>query len=161
MKRSILKRLGRIVILLGVVVQQVYSQNKEKADAAYFRDKKSLLTAVWTSPFGYAEIESKHAPKGPFLGNGDVGVVSYTSEKGQTLLVSKVDFVTDDWSDWAGTGPATLPAGSIRIMVDAQPGTGFRYEMDQVDAELRMMTGTEEQVEMQTRRQTFPFRFQW
>ena len=150
MKRSILKRLGRIVILLGVVVQQVYSQNKEKADAAYFRDKKSLLTAVWTSPFGYAEIESKHAPKGPFLGNGDVGVVSYTSEKGQTLLVSKVDFVTDDWSDWAGTGPAALPAGSIRIMVDAQPGTGFRYEMDQVDAELRMMTGTEEQVEMQT-----------
>ena len=109
-----------------------------------------MLTARWNSPFSQAETASKHAPKGPYLGNGDVGLVSYTSENGQTLQPSKVDFITDNWSDWAGTGPAALPVGGVSISVQSEPAEGFCYEMRQLDAELYMHTGTAEPVEMTT-----------
>lgn len=139
------------IIMLFSVTQLVNGKSRKiDADIAYFREKKEMLTAVWNTPFSYKEIESRHAPKGPFLGNGNVGIVTYTSEKGQTLLISKVDFVTDNWSDWAGTGPAALPAGGVHITVDSDTDTGFRYEMDQLNAELRMLTGTQEPVEMKT-----------
>lgn len=137
-------------VMLPFTVQAGSRKIDRKSDIAYFGDKKDMLTAVWTSPFNYKEIESKHAPKGPFLGNGDVGIVSYASEKGQTLLISKVDFVTDGWTDWTGTGPAALQAGGVHIIVNSQPATGFCYEMDQLNAELRMLTGTKEQVNMNT-----------
>ena len=86
------------IIMLFSVTQLVNGKSRKiDADIAYFREKKEMLTAVWNTPFSYKEIESRHAPKGPFLGNGNVGIVTYTSEKGQTLLISKVDFVTDNW----------------------------------------------------------------
>lgn len=69
------------------------------------------------------------------MGNGDVGVVAFTSDNSQTLKISKVDFVTDGWTDWAGSGPAALPIGGVNITVNSsgifrlchsQPGGPFR-----------------------------------
>lgn len=94
-------------------------------DDRYFQNKRGMLTARWTAPFGKEDVESSHAPKGPFLGNGDVGLVSYTSEKGQTLQLSKVDFITDDWTDWTGTGPAALPVGGVSIQIHAETDDDF------------------------------------
>ena len=122
----------------------------ENADRQYFCQKSNSLTAVWTTPFGYDRIKSKHAPLGPFLGNGDVGVVSYTSANSQTLQLSKVDFVTDGKSDWAGDGPAALPAGGVSITVESDSTEGFNFAMDQMNAELHMTTGTIIPVEMST-----------
>lgn len=44
-----------------------------------------MLTATWRSPFSYIDTRSNHAPFGPYLGNGDVGVVAFTSDQSQTL----------------------------------------------------------------------------
>lgn len=122
----------------------------DEADDRFFQGKKEMLTAVWTAPFSYEMIKSNNAPRGPFLGNGDVGAVAYTAAGAQTLQLSKVDFVTDGWSDWAGSGAAALPAGEVRVAVDAPQAGGFRYEMDELAAELRMTTGTAQKVAMTT-----------
>lgn len=140
-------------VILGIAalfsLPGCFSQGNNPDDL-FFQNKKKMLTARWNSPFSQAETASKHAPKGPYLGNGDVGLVSYTSENGQTLQLSKVDFITDSWSDWAGTGPAALPVGGVSISVQSEPAEGFCYEMRQLDAELYMHTGTAEPVEMTT-----------
>lgn len=126
------------------------TQTDQDADIRFFKNKKDLLTATWPSPFGYDAVKSNHAPQGPYIGNGDIGVVSYTSAESQTLQISKVDFVTDDWNDWAGKGAAALPVGGVSIAAGSLPATGFRYEMDQLAAELRMTTGTTDKVNMTT-----------
>ena len=132
------------------LMQACLPVQKEGADEMYFNSKRQMLTARWEQPFSREEVESRHAPKGPFLGNGDVGIVSHTSQEGQTLQISKVDFITDNWEDWTGNGPAALPVGGLTIKVHSQPAEGFRYEMSQLDAELRMQTGTREPVRMTT-----------
>ncbi|MEG1650021.1 MAG: hypothetical protein RR277_09040, partial [Rikenellaceae bacterium] len=126
------------------------NRSNNDADIEFFKSKKDLLTAIWAYPFGYDKVKSNHAPKGPYLGNGDVGATSFTSSNSQTLQISKVDFVTDGWSDWAGSGAAALPAGGVSITIDSKIATGFSYQMDQLDAELRMTTGTVNKVNMTT-----------
>lgn len=111
-------------------------------DATYFADKRALLTARWDTPFDYASIRSNHAPLGPFMGNGDVGCVAYTAHNSQTLLISKVDFVTDGHSDWAGSGAAALPVGGVRIAVSSPQADGFCYRMDMLANRLDMTSGT-------------------
>lgn len=128
-------------------------------DSLFFAQKKGLLTATWKEPFSYNSIKSNHAPLGPYLGNGDVGVVAFTSDNSQTLKISKVDFVTDGWNDWAGSGPAALPVGGVSITVNSSVYSGFtsvnypdttafNYQMDQLAAELRMRTATAQPVQM-------------
>lgn len=124
------------------------AENPSDRDVLYFEQKKDLLTASWDKPFGYESIKSNHAPLGPYMGNGDAGVVAFTSDNSQTLKISKVDFVTDGWSDWAGNGPAALPVGGVEIRVDSPVTSGFCYQMDQLGNELRMTTGTSQQVKM-------------
>lgn len=94
-------------------------------DSLFFAQKKGLLTATWKKPFSYNSIKSNHAPLGPYLGNGDVGVVAFTSDNSQILKISKVDFVTDGWSDWAGSGPAALPVGGVSITINSSVYSGF------------------------------------
>ena len=142
----------------------IHSQNNllyadSSKDSLFFEQKKALLTATWHKPFSYSSIQSNHAPLGPYMGNGDVGVVAFTSDNSQTLKISKVDFVTDGWTDWAGSGPAALPIGGVNITVNspvysgfvtvnrADP-SGFSYQMDQLNSELRMTTATAQQVKM-------------
>lgn len=128
-------------------------------DLLFFEQKKELLTARWDAPFSYSSIKSNQAPLGPYMGNGDVGIVTFTSDNSQTLKISKVDFVTDGWTDWAGSGPAALPIGGVSITVNSpvysgfitvnHPDTsGFSYQMDQLNSELRMTTATNQQVKM-------------
>lgn len=136
--------------LLSLLAANCGAMAQQLADDAYFRKKHPALTAVWTSPFSHKEVDSRHAPGGPFLGNGDVGLTCYTTANSQTLLLSKVDFITDGWKDWSGDGPGALPAGGINIVVAADSAAGFRYEMDQLEAELRMTTGTVSPVRMVT-----------
>lgn len=119
-----------------------------KEDAAFLAGKKKLLTARWDQPFGAKETVSNHAPLGPYMGNGDVGVVSHTTAATQTLRISKVDFVTDGWADWAGTGAAALPVGGMTLRVESAEAAGFGYEMDLTANELRMTTGTASRVRM-------------
>ena len=149
-----MKKLLFTCLLLGGLLPPLQSapaiDKAHDADVAFFASKKAMLTATWNQPFDYQSIESRHAPLGPFLGNGDVGVVAHTSETAQTLLISKVDFITDGWVDWTGKGPAALPVGGVRIAIDAQPAQGFIYQMDQLNAELRMTTATDKVVEMKT-----------
>lgn len=142
--------LGIIGCILALSVYAGERPTRQKADNLFFHSKKELLTAKWDIPFGYELIKSNHAPLGPFLGNGDVGIVSYTSVKSQTLQISKVDFVTDGWKDWAGDGAAALPAGGIQITVESDSAAGFHYEMDQLKAELHMHSGTLNPVKMNT-----------
>lgn len=128
-------------------------------DSLFFEQKRELLTATWHEPFSYSSIKSNHAPLGPYMGNGDVGVITFTSDNSQTLKISKVDFVTDGWTDWAGSGPAALPVGGVSITINSpvysgfitvnQPdSSGFSYQMDQLNSELRMTTATAQQVKM-------------
>ena len=125
------------------------NQPRPTREEAFFQSKRQLLTATWDRPFCYDSIRSTHAPLGPYMGNGDVGCVSYTDANSQTILISKVDFVTDNYTDWTGTGPGALPVGGLRIAVDAEPETkGFNYEMDILGNEWRMDTGTSPQVHM-------------
>ncbi|SDE10475.1 glycosyl hydrolase family 95 catalytic domain-containing protein [Niabella drilacis] len=130
-------------------------------DALFFEQKKALLTATWHQPFSYSSIKSNSAPLGPYMGNGDIGVVAFTSDNSQTLKISKVDFVTDGWTDWAGSGPAALPVGGVSITVNAPVRSGFitvnrpdaaafSYQMDQLNSELRMTTATAPQVKMKS-----------
>ena len=144
---------------LALQVPAVGATADSAADSAYFARKHKMLTATWHSPFSYVDTRTNHAPLGPYMGNGDVGVVAFTSDNSQTLKISKVDFVTDGWTDWAGSGPAALPVGGVRIAVDAPlcPGhydinrpdkRAFCYEMDQLRSELRMNTATAPQVQM-------------
>ncbi|WP_316790411.1 glycosyl hydrolase family 95 catalytic domain-containing protein [Pedobacter frigoris] len=121
-----------------------------KVDSLFLQKKKNLLTATWDTPFGYSSVKSNHAPIGPYMGNGDVGVVCHTSENSQTFRISKVDFVTDGWSDWAGTGPAALPVGGVQIIVKSPVTRGFNYQMDQLGNELRMNTATAQPVKMKS-----------
>ena len=111
---------------------------------------RTLLTARWTAPFGAAQAITRHAPAGPYLGNGEVGVVAYASQNAQTLRLSKVNFVTDGKADWAGAGAAALPAGEVHIAVKADTTGGMTYLMDQVGACLDMRTGTTQPVRMVT-----------
>lgn len=120
------------------------------ADNQFFLSKKNLMTAVWNAPFSYESIRSNHAPIGPYIGNGDVGVVCHTAENSQTFRISKVDFVTDGWSDWAGSGPAALPVGGVKITVESPISSGYKYEMDQLGNELRMRTATAQPVHMKS-----------
>jgi len=122
-----------------------------KADSLFFASKKKLLTATWDTPFSYASIKTNNAPVGPYMGNGDVGVVCHTSANSQTFHISKVDFVTDGWTDWAGSGPAALPVGGVQIIVKSPAAnSGFNYQMDQLGNELRMTTGTSKPVNMKS-----------
>lgn len=156
-------KLKIILLLLGCNFF-LYSQNDIldtmlPEDTSFFAGKKELLTATWHEPFSYSSIKSNHAPLGPYMGNGDVGVVAFTSDNSQTLKISKVDFVTDGWTDWAGSGPAALPVGGVAITVNSPVCSGFTtvnhpdpsafsYQMDQLNAELRMTTATAQQVKM-------------
>lgn len=120
-----------------------------KADALFFSEKETMLTARWNEPFGYETIKSNHAPLGPYMGNGDVGVVCHTSANSQTLCISKVDFVTDGWEDWAGYGPAALPTGGIKMVIESPlDDRHFSYTMNQRKAELEMTSGTRQPVNM-------------
>lgn len=123
---------------------------KSNQDDLFFLSKKNLMTAVWNSPFSYESIRTNHAPIGPYIGNGDVGVISHTTENSQTFRISKVDFVTDGWSDWAGSGPAALPVGGVKVTVESPLSSGFKYEMDQLGNELRMRTATVQPVNMKS-----------
>lgn len=143
-------RLLLTACLAFILLPSCLPTQRGNTDAAYFNDKKLMLTARWEKPFSREETESRHAPKGPFLGNGDVGITTYTSFNRQTLRIGKVDFITDNWEDWTGNGPAALPVGGLEINVHSQPAEGFCYEMSQLEAELRMKTGTHEQVDMTT-----------
>lgn len=131
-----------------IAVAEKQSEKQSDIDDLYFEGKRKLLTATWDKAFDYESVKSNHAPLGPYMGNGDVGVVTFTSNNSQTLKISKVDFVTDGWSDWAGTGPAALPVGGVQITVDSPVSTGFHYQMDQLGNELRMTTATSQQVKM-------------
>ena len=91
---------------LALQVPAVGATADSAAASAYFARKHKMLTATWHSPFSYVDTRTNHAPLGPYMGNGDVGVVAFTSDNSQTLKISKVDFVTDGWTDWAGSGPA-------------------------------------------------------
>ena len=133
---------------VGAQMQRRESMYDEQKDETFFAGKRNLLTAKWEEPFSYESIRSKHAPMGPFMGNGDVGCVSHTTANSQTIRISKVDFVTDGWEDWTGRGPAALPIGGIKVSVDAPSAEGFRYEMDMLGNELRMTSGTLPAVEM-------------
>lgn len=115
----------------------------------FMKRKASLITVGWNAPFSYESIKTNHAPKGPYLGNGDVGVVAHTGYASQTLRISKVDFVTDGWSDWAGSGAAALPVGGVTINVNNRQQTdAFAFTMDQPNAQLHMTTGTQSPVHM-------------
>lgn len=154
----------KITFLLLGCSSFLYSQNHRlnmelSNDSLFFEQKRELLTATWQEPFSYSSIKSNQAPLGPYMGNGDVGVVAFTSDHSQTLKISKVDFVTDGWTDWAGSGPAALPVGGVSIIVNSpvsssfvtvnQPDlSGFSYQMDQLNSELRMTTATAQQVKM-------------
>lgn len=138
------------IALCGLLLSMAVCAMAGPADDAFFRRQQHLMTAVWDAPFSYESIRTKDAPKGPYLGNGDVGVVAYTDYNSQTLRLSKVDFVTDGWSDWSGTGAAALPAAEVAVGVDLPRADGFRYEMDELAACLRMRTGTRQPVRMQT-----------
>lgn len=133
---------------VGAQMQRMESMYDEQKDETFFAGKRNLLTAKWEEPFSYESIRSKHAPMGPFMGNGDVGCASHTTANSQTIRISKVDFVTDGWEDWTGRGPAALPIGGIKVSVDAPSAEGFRYEMDMLGNELRMTSGTLPAVEM-------------
>ena len=123
----------------------------KQQDSIFFAQKRKLLTATWSAPFSYNSIKSNHAPLGPYMGNGDIGIVCSTSPNGQTLHISKVDFVTDGWSNWAGSGPSALPVGGVSIQIEEQETTtGFCYEMDQLGNELRMTTATAQPIKMKS-----------
>lgn len=126
----------------------VVAGDPSELDALYLEQKRDLLTASWDKPFGYDSIKSNNAPLGPYMGNGDVGIIAFTSDNSQTLKISKVDFVTDGWNDWAGSGPAALPVGGVEITVDSPVSSGFSYQMDQLGNELKMTTATSQQVKM-------------
>lgn len=154
----------KITLLLLGCNFLLYSQNNIldtmlPEDTSFFAGKKELLTATWHEPFSYSSIKSNQAPLGPYMGNGDVGVVAFTSDNSQTLKISKVDFVTDGWTDWAGSGPAALPVGGVTVTVNSPVCSGFTtvnhpdpsafcYQMDQLNSELRMTTATAQQVKM-------------
>ena len=91
----------------------------------FLNKKRHCLRQHGNKPFSYSSIQSNHAPLGPYMGNGDVGVVAFTSDNSQTLKISKVDFVTDGWTDWAGSGPAALPIGGVNITVNSPVYSGF------------------------------------
>ena len=100
-------RLLLTACLAFILLPSYLPTQRRNTDAAYFNDKKLMLTARWEKPFSREETESHHAPKGPFLGNGDVGITTYTSFDRQTLRIGKVDFITDNsdrlpcpWEDW-------------------------------------------------------------
>lgn len=140
-----------LLLLFGCCLsQQAYSESGAdfRKDSLFFAQKKTLLTATWREPFSYSATKSNHAPLGPYMGNGDVGVVTFTSDNSQTLKLSKVDFVTDGWADWAGNGAAALPVGGVCITVNSPVSSGFSYQMDQLNSELRMTTATSQPVKM-------------
>lgn len=119
------------------------------ADRDYMKRKAPLITVNWTAPFSYESIKTNHAPKGPYLGNGDVGVVAATDYNAHMLRISKADFVTDGWSDWAGSGAAALPVGGVNFIVEGEKdASAFSYTMDQPNARLCMTSGTDRPVEM-------------
>lgn len=132
---------------------------RDRNDSLFFAQNHELITATWHAPFSYTSKKSSNAPLGPYMGNGDVGVVAFTSDNSQTLKISKVDFVTDGWTEWSGTGPSALPVGGVSVRVDlpvysgfdstGEPcPSGFNYQMDQLQAELRMTTNTSPRVNM-------------
>lgn len=89
-----------LFLSLSALAATAFAESRlPEADKAFWESKREMLTAVWQQPFSYESIRSKHAPLGPYMGNGDIGCVAYTAYNSQTLLVSKVDFVTDGWSD--------------------------------------------------------------
>ena len=125
------------------------SAEADRDFANFMKRKGSLITVEWNDPFSYNDIKTNHAPKGPYLGNGDVGVVAHTAYNSQTLSISKVDFVTDGWSDWAGSGATALPVGGVKLSIDdVKQANAFSYTMDQPNAQLHMTTGTKRPVEM-------------
>ena len=138
------------VVMMTIVLLTSCSLPKDvqNADDAYFSARRHLLTAVWDKPFSCQEVRTNHAPLGPFLGNGDVGCLAATAYNSQTMLLSKVDFVTDGWSDWAGDGAAALPVGGVRVTIDAPEASGFDYRMDLLANRLEMQTATKVPVRM-------------
>lgn len=142
--------IGTAVMMMTVVLQTScgLSKDVQNTDDAYFSARRHLLTAVWDKPFSCQEVRTNHAPLGPFLGNGDVGCLAATAYNSQTMLLSKVDFVTDGWSDWAGDGAAALPVGGVRVTIDAPEASGFDYRMDLLANRLEMQTATKVPVRM-------------
>lgn len=137
--------------------EKAYGICTPEEDSLFFARNKGLLTATWNRPFGYETIKSNHAPLGPYMGNGDVGVVAFTSDNSQTLKIAKVDFITDGWTGEHATWtndpwqrqPEALPVGGVRMTADAPvSSSGFIYRMDQLSAELKMKTATDTPVEM-------------
>lgn len=126
----------------------VTEEGKGIPEDDFCKTYRPLLTAHWTEPIGVSESITDDAPKGPYMGNGEVGVVAYATKSSQTLRLSKVNFVTDGKADWAGDGAAALPAGEVQIKVKSNETDGLHYEMDQIKAQLRMRTGTDQPVEM-------------
>ena len=127
-----------------------HAQTSDASADAFLKKYQPLITARWTAPFDSASVVTNNAPAGPYLGNGEVGVVTYTTKSGQTLRLSKVNFVTDGKDDWSGKGAAALPAGEVQISVRSAETGDMRYTMDQVEARLNMRTGTAQPVEMTT-----------
>ena len=118
----------------------IHSQNNllyadSSKDSLFFEQKKALLTATWHKPFSYSSIQSNHAPLGPYMGNGDVGVVAFTSDNSQTLKISKVEFCYG-WLDrlgrqWSGCfahwrGEYHCKLSGIFRLCHSQPGGPFR-----------------------------------
>ncbi|MGN1235871.1 MAG: glycosyl hydrolase family 95 catalytic domain-containing protein, partial [Bacteroidaceae bacterium] len=142
-----MRRIVYTAFLFLLCGQWAWSDNVAET---YFNGYKDALTAVWNNPFSYESIRSKDAPRGPYMGNGDVGVIAYASANSQTLRFSKVNFVTDGVADWAGTGPAALPVAEVSMGVDAPVGDDFRFEMCQPTARFVMHTSTRPTVRMET-----------
>lgn len=141
------------LVLMSLGMSELSARFASAPDSLYYAAKRQLMTFTWDAPFGFSQVCSNHAPLGPFLGNGDAGVVAYTSENSQTLLLSKVDFVTDGWNDWAGNGAAAVALGGVTVRVDAPAAAGgrpFRFEMDEQKAELRLLTATVRPMRMTT-----------
>lgn len=119
------------------------------ADHDYMVRKAPSITVTWDEPFSYESIRSISTHKGPYLGNGDVGVLAHTDYETQTLKISKVDFVSDGFRDWAGDGATALPVGGVKFTVeDARKPSSFSYTMDEANAQLRMTSGTARPVQM-------------
>ena len=136
------------ILLSCVIAEAARTYSTEPDDNEFFQRHRQAISPRWTSPVERKNAISRHAPLGPYIGNGDVGAVAYSTFNSQTLRIGKVDFVTDAWSDWAGDGAASIPVGGVEIEIQSPGSDGFLFQMDQYDAELFMRSATETPVEM-------------
>lgn len=130
----------------------IIAANPAKFDSLFFVQKKSLLTATWKTPFAYKDVITQTVPAGPYMGNGDVGVATTSTNNSQTICISKVDFMTDNvqYFNWLAAAPSHIPVGGVKINVNSPISSGFNYEMDILGNELRMTTATTNPVKMKS-----------